>query len=55
MAETLLNEGEKTAFCERKIATAVFYGERILPRCSACAGAILASADTLSGFSLEWL
>lgn len=55
VAETLLNEGEKTAFCERKIATAAFYVERILPRCSACAGAILASADTLSGFSLEWL
>ncbi len=55
VAEALLAKGEKADFCERKIATAVFYGERILPRCSACAGAILTAGDTLSSFSLEWL
>ncbi|NCZ62910.1 MAG: ribonuclease E inhibitor RraA, partial [Cellvibrionales bacterium] len=32
IAESLHAEGERTAFCERKMATAAFYGARILPR-----------------------
>ena len=55
VASELHARGEKTDFCARKIGTAAFYGARILPRCQAHASAILATADTLSEYALEWL
>ena len=42
-------------FAERKIATAAFYGARILPRCDAHVGVIMESGATLSSYSLDWL
>ena len=54
-AEQLQVSGEKIEFCQRKIATALFYGARILPRCRAHAGAILDSTVSLSDYSLNWL
>lgn len=55
VAADKLASGEKEDFCRRKIATAVFYGARILPRCAAHAGSILGSGNVLSDYSLEWL
>lgn len=46
---------EGADFYRRKIATACFYGERILPRCSSHADTILATGDTLSNYALDWL
>ena len=42
-------------FAERKIATAAFYGARILPRCDAHVGVVVESGATLSSYSLDWL
>ncbi|MDG0993020.1 MAG: acyl-CoA dehydrogenase, partial [Luminiphilus sp.] len=53
-ADKLAADG-KDDFCRRKIATAAFYGARILPRCKAHAGTILDGGETLSSFSLDWL
>ncbi len=47
--------GADSAFYARKIATARFYGARILPRCEAHCGAILESGTALSAYSLDWL
>jgi len=55
VAAAQLAEGRNVTFCQRKIATATFYGARILPRCKAHAGAILDGATALSDFDLEWL
>ena len=55
VAESLHSEGERTAFCERKMATAAFYGARILPRCDAHAGAINQADSTLTDFAVDWL
>ena len=55
VAESLHAEGERTAFCERKMATAAFYGARILPRCDAHAGAINQADSTLTDFAVDWL
>ena len=55
VAADLLAAGEKTPFCERKMATAAFYGARILPRCDAHAGAISETDSTLSAYNLDWL
>ena len=55
VAAAQLAEGRNVAFCQRKMATATFYGARILPRCKAHAGAILDGATALSDFDLEWL
>jgi hypothetical protein len=54
VAETKLAADVNSDFCRRKIATASFYGARILPRCKAHSGTILDGADTLSSFSLDW-
>ena len=48
-------DGPRSDFCRRKIATAEFYGARVLPRCKAHAGTIMDAATTLSDFQLDWL
>ncbi len=53
-AEKLVSD-ESNDFLKRKIATAAFYGARMLPRCEAHAGAILESGATLSEYSTDWL
>lgn len=47
--------GDRVTFCERKVATALFYMERLLPRARAHAGAIAVSGDSLTDFALDWL
>ena len=41
-------------FCDRKISTARFYMERLLPRARSHAGAIAASGASLTDFALDW-
>ena len=54
VADTLLASGDRTTFCERKLTTAAFYMQRILPRAQAHAGAVVAPADSLMGFAQDW-
>jgi len=55
VASRKLTAGENETFCQRKIATAHFYGARILPRCKAHLGAVLEAGSSLSDFDLAWL
>ena len=54
VASELASQGDRVQFCERKINTALFYADRLLPRASAHAGAIAASGESLAAFSLDW-
>ncbi|MDG2460082.1 MAG: acyl-CoA dehydrogenase family protein [Luminiphilus sp.] len=54
VAAALTAKGERTHFCERKVSTALFYMERLLPRARAHAGAIDAPAEGLASFSFDW-
>ena len=55
VAAEKLAGGANDMFCQRKIATAAFYGARILPRCDAHCGSILESGTSLSDYALDWL
>ena len=55
VAAEKLAGGASDMFCQRKIATAAFYGARILPRCDAHCGSILESGTSLSDYALDWL
>ena len=50
-----LGEGSDNPFYERKIATAVFYAEQILPRCAGHAGAVHTAAGSLHSYPVDWL
>ena len=54
VAADLSANGERVVFCDRKVTTAQFYTERLLPRARAHAGAIDASGESLSAFSHDW-
>jgi len=54
VAASIAERGQRVDFCQRKMATARFYMERLLPRARAHAGVIAAPAEGLSNFSLEW-
>ena len=54
VAANLSANGERVVFCDRKVTTAQFYMERLLPRARAHAGAIDASGESLSAFSYDW-
>ncbi|MEK9654165.1 MAG: acyl-CoA dehydrogenase C-terminal domain-containing protein, partial [Halieaceae bacterium] len=54
VAASLSAGGERVEFCQRKLATAQFYMERLLPRARAHAGVIMAPAEALSRFALDW-
>ena len=54
VAANLSAHGERVVFCDRKVNTAQFYMERLLPRARAHAGAIDASGESLSAFSDDW-
>ena len=55
VATAMLEAGDRATFAERKIGTALFYMERVLPRARAHAGAIDAPAESLRAFSQDWL
>ena len=50
-----LREGSDNPFYEQKLATALFYAEQILPRCSAHAGAVSGAAASPLAYPVEWL
>ena len=54
VASELVSRGDRVQFCERKINTALFYADRLLPRASAHARAIVAPGESLAAFSLDW-
>ena len=54
VAADLATKGERAVFCDRKVNTALFYMERLLPRARAHAGAIDAPGESLSDFALDW-
>ena len=54
VAANLSTSGERVVFFDRKVSTAQFYMERLLPRTRAHAGAIDAPGESLSGFSCDW-
>ena len=55
VALDLLANDQKTAFCQRKIATTEFYLHRLLPRGSAHADAILSPLQELDSYASDWL
>jgi len=54
VAANLSANGERVVFCDRKVNTAQFYMERLLPRARAHAGAIDAPGESLAAFSYDW-
>ncbi|MEP6389304.1 MAG: acyl-CoA dehydrogenase [Halioglobus sp.] len=55
VAAQKLAEGSSDTFYNRKLATATFYGEQILPRCIAHAGVIAGAAAALTAYPVDWL
>jgi hypothetical protein len=50
-----LAAGHDNDFYRRKIATARFYAEQILPRCAAHGGAIANAAGAMHSYPVDWL
>jgi len=55
LASDRLEAGADNDFYRRKIATARFYAEQILPRCAAHGGAIATAAGALNSYPANWL
>jgi hypothetical protein len=55
LAQRRRQEGSDNAFYDRKIATAEFYSEQILPRCAGHAGSVAAASGSLQAFPAEWI
>jgi hypothetical protein len=53
-AASIATRGERVDFCQRKVATARFYMERLLPRARAHAGVITAPCEGLSRYAQDW-
>jgi hypothetical protein len=54
-AQRRLAEGSDNPFYSRKLATARFYAEQILPRCEGHAGAVATAASSLRTYPVDWL
>ncbi|MEH6585392.1 MAG: acyl-CoA dehydrogenase [Halioglobus sp.] len=50
-----LRGGSDNTFYEAKIGTAQYYGEQILPRCAAHAGAVAGARGSLQSYPQEWI
>jgi alkylation response protein AidB-like acyl-CoA dehydrogenase len=55
LAQRRITAGSDNPFYQGKLATAVFYAEQILPRCSGHAGAVASAASSLSAYPVDWL
>ncbi len=55
VAAARMNDGVDNPFYARKVATARYYAQFILPRCRAAAGAIAGAADALVSYREDWL
>jgi alkylation response protein AidB-like acyl-CoA dehydrogenase len=50
-----LRQGSDNLFYEKKISTAAFYSENILPRCASHAGVISGGSPSLQRIPVEWI
>jgi hypothetical protein len=55
IAQARLENGSDNEFYSRKIATAAFYAESILPRCDGYAGAVASAGGALQQYPVGWL
>ncbi len=55
VAQAALDGGSDREFYARKVATADFYAQSILPRCRSHAGAVRSAAGVLQSFPVGWL
>jgi hypothetical protein len=55
IAAQQLAAGSDNSFYQRKLATASFYMQNILPRCASHAASIAAGGDALREFPVEWI
>ena len=55
VAQARLEAGADNPFYGRKVATARFYAESILPRCAGYAGSVAAAGGALREFPVDWL
>ncbi len=55
LARERIAEGSDNGFYPRKIATATFYAEQILPRCDGHAGAVASAGGSLQSYATDWL
>lgn len=55
VAERAIAAGHDDPFYPRKVATATFYAESILPRCEAHAGVVASAGSALMDFPVDWL
>jgi hypothetical protein len=55
VAQAALQAGSDNAFYERKIATAAFYMQSILPRCEGYAGVVANAGGALHDYPEQWL
>lgn len=55
VAHARLAEGSDNDFYARKVATATYYAENLLPRCAAYAGSIAAADGVLLSYPADWL
>jgi alkylation response protein AidB-like acyl-CoA dehydrogenase len=54
-AHQRIAQGNENPFYDRKIATAVFYSEQILPRCAAHAGVVANALGSLQSVPVDWI
>ncbi len=55
VARARLDGGEDNEFLSRKVSTAAFYAQSILPRCEGHIGAIGGASGVLQAYPVEWL
>jgi alkylation response protein AidB-like acyl-CoA dehydrogenase len=55
VAQQRLADGADDPFLQRKVATARFYAEVLLPRCAGFSGAIDGAAGILMDYAVDWL
>ncbi len=55
VARQRLDAGIDNPFYASKIATALFYSERILPRCAAHAGTVVGQAGSWESIPVGWI
>lgn len=55
VAQARIKAGDDNPFFVRKLATARFYAESILPRCEGYAGSVAAADGMLQNYAVDWL
>lgn len=55
VAQAHLDSGDNNEFYTRKVATAAFYAQSLLPRCEGHSGAIASATGVIQAYPVEWL